>query len=96
MKPQAAALISVCPYCHESAEIVLTKKQIKRLLHGFKLSALNRAVGIKTYCPRCKKPIEIYASRKDVKALWKGMGENSTTQAAATFEKHRHKSSQQF
>jgi hypothetical protein len=36
-----------------------------------------------------QKSIEIYASRKDVKALWKGMGENSTTQAAAIFEKYR-------
>jgi predicted RNA-binding Zn-ribbon protein involved in translation (DUF1610 family) len=70
-KPQAVALVGVCPYCHESAEVILTKKQVKKLLHGFKLSARNRAVGVKHKCPHCGKPIEVLASKATLKPYGK-------------------------
>jgi hypothetical protein len=35
-QPKAAALIGVCPHCHESVEMVITKKQAKLLWKSFK------------------------------------------------------------
>jgi hypothetical protein len=90
-KPKAVALVGVCPYCHESAEVVLTKKQVKKLLHGFKLSARNRAVGVKDKCPHCGKPIQVLASKSDIKAMWMGFKEQSTAEAEKTSEKMRAK-----
>ena len=88
-KPQAVALVGVCPYCYESAEVVLTKKQVEKLLHGFKLSARNRAVGVKHKCPHCGKPIEVLASKKEVKAMWMGFKAGSPSEAEKTSEKLR-------
>jgi hypothetical protein len=90
-KPQAVALVGVCPYCQESAELILTKKQVKKLLHGFKLSARNRAVGVKHKCPHCGKPIQVLASKSDIKAMWKGFKAESTAEAEKTSEKMRAK-----
>lgn len=36
-KPKAVSLVCVCPHCHESVELVLTKKDLKELLRDFKL-----------------------------------------------------------
>jgi len=88
-KPQAVALVGVCPYCHESAEVILTKKQVKSLLHKTKLSARNRAVGVKHKCPHCGKPIQVLTSKRDVKAMWKGFKEQSPSEAEKTSEKLR-------
>jgi len=88
-KPQAIALVGVCPYCQESAEVILTKKQVKHLLHKTKLSARNRVVGVKHKCPHCSKPIEVLASKRDVKAMWAGFKAESTVEAEKTSEKLR-------
>jgi hypothetical protein len=88
-KPQAVALVRVCPYCQESAEVVLTKKQVKKLLKGFKRSARSQGVTVKAECSHCGKPIEVLASKRDVKAMWMGFKAESPSEAEKTSEKLR-------
>jgi len=36
MKPKSVALKGTCPRCGEEVELVVTKKQVKALMKGFK------------------------------------------------------------
>ena len=35
-KPKSVALIGTCPRCGETVELIVTKKQVKALMKGFK------------------------------------------------------------
>jgi len=63
--------------------------RLTSLWHKTKLSARNRAVGVKHKCPHCGKPIEVLASKKDVKAMWMGFKAGSLSEAEKTSEKLR-------
>ena len=43
MKVNAVGLKGTCPHCHEEVEIVVTKKQLKALLKGMKVSTAAEA-----------------------------------------------------
>lgn len=36
-KPTGVTVVTTCPHCGESVEIVITKKELKAMLKGFKL-----------------------------------------------------------
>jgi len=37
-KPAYVALVGVCPHCHESVEMMISKKQAKLIFKSFKLN----------------------------------------------------------
>jgi len=42
-KPKSVALIGTCPRCGESVELIVTKKQVKALMKGFKTGSPSEA-----------------------------------------------------
>lgn len=40
---KSVALIGTCPHCGETVELVVTKKQIKAIMKGFKAGSLSQA-----------------------------------------------------
>ena len=43
LKPKSVALIGTCPRCGESVELIVSKKQIKAIMKGFKASSPQQA-----------------------------------------------------
>jgi len=43
VKPKSVALIGTCPHCGESVEVIVTKKQLKTIMKGFKTSNPSEA-----------------------------------------------------
>jgi len=42
-KPKGVALVGTCPRCGESVEVIVTKKQLKAIMKGFKASSPSEA-----------------------------------------------------
>lgn len=42
-KPKTVALIGTCPRCGESVQLVVSKKQIKAIMKGFKTGSPSEA-----------------------------------------------------
>ena len=55
-KTNAISLVGTCPRCHESVDLVITKKQVKALLRGFKCGDTSKAeIAVEMYLGRDKK-----------------------------------------
>jgi len=55
-KAKAVALVGTCPRCKESVELIVSKKQLKALLKGFKESSpANAEMAVERVLGRTRK-----------------------------------------
>lgn len=79
-QPKAVAVIGVCPKCGESAELVLHRKQAKKLRKQFK-GRVQCTLRIREKCVRCGEDITYILEKKEVKQMWLGLQATSVPEA---------------
>jgi DNA-directed RNA polymerase subunit RPC12/RpoP len=87
-KPKSVTLTMTCPYCREETELPLNKKEIKKLLKTFKLSAKKNILMLKFKCCRCQKEIQLEVRKNELKAIYEGFRKPTITQAEEHAFKH--------
>lgn len=85
-KPKAVSMVGICEKCKESAEVRVSRGDVKRMLKSMKGQNAGVVVVRAGKCCACGTQLKLPLTKNQVKVAWEGLKGDSVFKADVTSE----------